>query len=152
MGNWWRRKGWEARSRRRLLVGITRNKTWRGTGEQIQDAARPVATTMERSLIWQKKIKPTQPSFQETLERQTWPHEVHERPWSCLLSWEAIRGLDQTNDVPCPCLLLGILGRWDKKRRIWLWQMSPAGVRASQAIAALTLTTFSAICMYTQIC
>ena len=93
----------------------------------------------------------------EASVRQTRPQEVQESPRDCCL-WEAIRGLDRTNDVLCPCLLLGILGRWDKKRRIWLWQMSLAGVRASQAAIAgqLTLTTFSAgICVllyYTQIC
>ena len=48
---------------------------------------------------------------------QSGPQEVQESPGECWL-WEAIRGLDQTNDVLCPCLLLGILGRWDKKRRI----------------------------------
>lgn len=92
----------------------------------------------------------------EASVRQTRPQEVQESPRDCCL-WEAIRGLDRTNDVLCPCLLLGILGRWDKKRRIWLWQMSLAGVRASQAAIAGQLTTFSA-CVYmhvvhcTQIC
>ena len=76
----------------RLLVGITRNKTWRVTGEQIQDAARPVATTMERSLIWHKRWSLHDPEActrlwtdKLVLERSTRGHGTG--------LWEAIRGL-----------------------------------------------------------
>ena len=52
---WWRGKGWEAWSRRGLLVGITRNKTGRLTGEQIQDAAWPLATALWREALSGRK-------------------------------------------------------------------------------------------------